>query len=105
MEKIWTVFLTASTSISINFPVLDETIAHFFSSAFGTNSFALSSQQNNPILQHNTRKKRKEKKRSEISVSYKKRTILDFFLFTLAFHEHLLVELLLYLLLLPQLNH
>lgn len=49
--KIWTAVFTASTSISTSFPVLDDMIAHFFSSGLGTNALAFSSEQNNAILQ------------------------------------------------------
>lgn len=48
--NVWTAFFTASTSISINFPVLDDIIIHFFSSARGTNLFPFSSEQNSAIL-------------------------------------------------------
>lgn len=44
-------FFTAWMSISINFPVADETITEFFSSALGTNSFPFSSEQNKAMLQ------------------------------------------------------
>lgn len=52
--KVWIAFFTSSTSISINFPVLDDIIMHFFSSACGTNLFPFSSEPNNAIL-HNKR--------------------------------------------------
>lgn len=49
--KICIAFSTASTGVSINFPVLDEMTVHFFSSAFGTNSLPFSSELNNAMLQ------------------------------------------------------
>ena len=49
-SKTGSAFFTSSTSMSISFPVLDETITQFFSSALGTNSFPFSSEQNNATL-------------------------------------------------------
>lgn len=49
-SKAGSAFFTSSTSISISFPVLDETTTQFFSPALGMNSFPFSSEQNNAIL-------------------------------------------------------
>jgi hypothetical protein len=37
--------------MSFSFPVLDETIMHFFSSALGTNTLPFSSEPNSAMLQ------------------------------------------------------